>query len=230
MVHAESPIRSFCPVLDFVHAVISVVHPRQEMMRRHFGILRTTALGGVLFLLPLIVVGALIGEAVPIVIAVAEFLGRFIPTRDVAGVSLLVLVAIAICLGICFAAGVVARLSLGKRLSGWVERNVLLVFPRYAIVRDQMAGTVGGGIVESTLKPVLVRFDDHEALAFESDRNTDVGGRVVIYLPGAPDPWTGQVIFVDCSRVTPLTIDFGAAIDICKRLGRESSAALRKAM
>ena len=40
----------------------------------HF--LRTTAIGGVLFLLPLIVLGALIGQVVPIVMSIAETLGE----------------------------------------------------------------------------------------------------------------------------------------------------------
>ena len=189
-------------------------------MFRHFGFLKTTAIGGILFLLPLIVIGALIGQAVPIVIAVAEMLGKVIPQRTVGGVSLLILLALALVVLLCFAAGVVARLSLGRRFSGWVERNLLLLFPRYAIVRDQMAGTVGDGIVQSSLKPVIIKFDDHQAIAFEADRTSD---RVIIYLPGAPDPWSGQVVSVDAHRVSQADMDFGTAIDLCKRLGRRST-------
>lgn len=192
-------------------------------MERHFGFLKTTALGGILFLLPLIVVGALIGQAVPIVMMLADFLGRFIPQRSVGGVSLVIVLALVLVLLICFGAGVVARLSLGRRFSGWMERNLLLLFPRYAIVRDQMAGNVGGGIVSTTLKPVLVRFDDHQLIAFESDRGDDL---VIVYLPGAPDPWSGQIVFVKPEQVSPLNMDFAKAIEICKRLGRESVRAI----
>jgi hypothetical protein len=41
-------------------------------MIKHIGFLKTTAIGGLLFLLPLIIVGALIGQVVPIVMTVAE--------------------------------------------------------------------------------------------------------------------------------------------------------------
>jgi uncharacterized membrane protein len=144
----------------------------------------------------------------------------------VGGVSVLVLLAIACVLGLCFAAGVVARLSLGRRLSAWMEGNLLLFFPRYAIVRDQMAGNVGSGIVEATLKPVLVSFDDHQALAFESDRTAEL---VAVFLPGAPDVWAGQLIIVPAGRVTPLNMEFWKATDMCKRLGRDSAAELAAA-
>ena len=196
-------------------------------MLRHFGFLKTTALGGILFLLPLIVIGALIGQAVPMVMTLAEMLGRVLPHRTIGGVSLLIVLALALVLLVCFGAGVVARLSLGRRLSGWMERNLLLLFPRYAVVRDQMAGNVGGGIISTTLKPVLVKFDDHELVAFESDRSAD---RVAVYLPGSPDPWSGQFVFVRPEQVTPLSIDFARAVDMCKRLGRDSTTTLEEAM
>jgi len=195
-------------------------------MLRKIGFLKTTAIGGLLFLLPLIVVGALLGQAVPIVLAIADFLGRFLPTRSVGGVSILVVLAIACVVGLGFAAGVVARLSLGRRFSGWMERNLLVLFPRYAIVRDQMAGKVGGGFIEATLKPVLVTFDDHQALAFESDRTSEL---VAIFLPGAPDMWSGQFIMVPPERVAALDLEFWRANAMCKRLGRESAAELHAA-
>ena len=43
------------------------------------GFLKTTAVGGLLFLLPLIVAGALIGQMVPIVQAIAEVIKKVLP-------------------------------------------------------------------------------------------------------------------------------------------------------
>ena len=195
-------------------------------MLRRFGFLRTTALGGVLFLLPLIVLGALIGQAVPIVAAVARFIGKIIPVQGAVGVSIVIALAVALCMLICFGAGMVARLSLGRRLSGWMEHHLTLLFPRYIMVRDQMAGKVGAGLIESSLKPVLVSFDDHQVLAFESERTAE---RVVIFLPGAPDPWSGQIVFVEPRQVAPLSMEFGRAIELCKRMGHGAAAEIGQA-
>lgn len=193
-------------------------------MRRPFGFLGTTLLGGVLFLLPLIVVGAVVGQVVPIVVSIAAFIGRFVPGRSPWTVALVMALAVGVCILLCFAAGFFARLSFGRRLSAWMERNLLLIFPRYAVVRDQMAGSVGGGLISTTLEPVLVTFDDYQTIAFEVDRSAE---RVALYLAGAPDPWSGQVVFVEPRRVAPLDLEFSAAVDLCKRLGRGAASALR---
>jgi hypothetical protein len=78
------------------------------------GFLRTTAIGGLLFLLPLIVLGALIGQVVPIVMTVAETLGGILPVRTPGGIALLVLLAIAILLPLCFGTAVASCEQLGR--------------------------------------------------------------------------------------------------------------------
>ena len=90
-----------------------------------FGFVRTTAIGGLLFLLPLIVVGALIGQVVPIVITVAHFLREILPGtfRTPGGLAILILLAIAVVLLLCFAAGVIARNSIGRKFSEAFEKN-----------------------------------------------------------------------------------------------------------
>lgn len=187
-------------------------------VRAQFGFLRTTALGGLIFLLPLIVVGALVGQAAPLLVSAAEFLGTWIPIRSAGGIVLLVLLAIAAIGLLCFLAGLVARLSFGQRFSRWAEKTLQLLFPRYAILRDQMADNVGGDEAPR-LKPVLVEVADGRRLAFESDRAGDV---VAVYLPGAPDTWSGHVVYVPANRVEPLNVDFGTAVTMCEALGRES--------
>jgi hypothetical protein len=38
--------------------------------------------------------------------------------------------------------------------------GTLLLFPRYTILKDQMAETMGGDQTKPQMKPVIVRFDD----------------------------------------------------------------------
>ena len=96
-------------------------------MQGKLGFLKTTAIGGVLFLFPLMVVGALLGQMAPIVMTVAEFLGEWIPVRTPVGISLLILCSLSVVLGLFFGAGLLARRSWGKRISVAFERN--LCFP-----------------------------------------------------------------------------------------------------
>ena len=189
--------------------------------------LRTTAIGGLLFLLPLIVLGALIGQLVPIVMTIAAALAEFLPveTQTPGGISLLILLAIVIVLLLCFAAGLVARWSLGRRLSDAFEKKLLLFFPRYAILKDQMADSIGGDQTKPQMKPVLVRFDDSSRIGFETERSEDAQ-LVAVYLPGSPDPWAGKVALISADRIEPLKADFGVAVATCEQLGRGATTLL----
>ena len=187
----------------------------------HF--VRTTAVGGLLFLLPLIVFGALIGQVVPIVMTIADMLGDLLPSflKSPRGIAVLVSAAIGILLLMCFAAGVVASWSFSKRMSGWFEKNLLMLFPRYAVIKDQMADSIGGEQTKPQLKPILVRLDDLRRIAFETERD-DASQLVTVYMPGSPDPWAGYVAIVDADRVSPLEAEYRDASAICEQLGRGS--------
>ncbi len=174
--------------------------------------LKTTAIGGLLFLLPLIVIGALIGQLVPIILTVAEALGEYIPFKTPGGISLLILLAFVVVLLLCFGAGLLARRSLGKRISETFEKYLLLLFPRYAILKDQMAGSIGDDATKPRMKPVLAKFNDSLRIGFEIERN-DVG-LVTVYLPGAPDSWSGRSVLLRADHVEALDIEFGDAVAI----------------
>ena len=59
--------------------------------KRFINFLKTTAIGGLLFLLPLIVLGALFGQIAPIVVSVASFLNEYIPVRTATGIAILII-------------------------------------------------------------------------------------------------------------------------------------------
>lgn len=187
---------------------------------KSFGFLKTTAIGGLIFLLPLIVIGALVGQIVPIVLSIATFLSDYLDVKTPAGITLLIGLALGIVLLMCFAAGLVARWSIGRSLSRLIEKNLILLFPRYAIYREQLKGSIGGDHNRPEMLPVLVRLDDMTRIAFEAERTNDK--LVSVYLPGSPDPWSGWVVFMSPERVERLDIPFSEALGICERMGRES--------
>ena len=187
------------------------------------GFLRTTAIGGLLFLLPLVVVGALIGQVIPIVMTIAEALREVLPGafKTPSGIAILVLLAIVVLLLICFAAGVIARNSFGRKFSEAFEKKLLMLFPKYAILKDQMADSIGGDENRPKMHPVLVRFDDRIRVGFETERN-ETAKLVTVYLPGSPDAWLGHAVMVTADRIEPLASEFGVAVATCEQLGRGS--------
>ncbi len=191
--------------------------------KRFINFLKTTAIGGLLFLLPLIVLGALVGQITPLVVSVASALNKYIPVKTPTGIAILVGLSIALILLLCFAAGMFARWSLGKKISTAFEKKLALFFPRYSILKDQMADTIGGNETRPQMKPVLVVFDECQRIAFETERD-EKQGLATIFLPGSPDPWSGKVVIMKLDRVTRLNADFGHAAATCEQVGRGSIA------
>lgn len=189
----------------------------REHIEKKVGFLWTTAIGGLVFLLPLIVIGILVGQVVPIVLAIAAFLNQTLGFKTATGYLILLALSIAVVLLLCFAAGIVARWAIGKRLGAFVEKRLTLIFPRYSIYKDQLAGGLDAEALQGRMKPAILRMEGITRPVLEIER---CGHYATIYLPGAPDPWSGTIAFVEAERLDPLEIDLGEFLSAFERIGR----------
>lgn len=178
--------------------------------------LKTTIIGGVVLLLPLVIVLAVVGQGVALVGRAAAPLMALLPNRSIGGVALATLAALGLLLLLCYAAGLLARAALGRKLSESFENKLHALYPRYTVFKGMTQGLAGSDAHD--LRVVLVSFDDHQAPAMEVERLAD--GRVVVFLPGAPDPWSGNVVLVAADRVSVLPLDLHALNRVLKGLGR----------
>ncbi len=162
--------------------------------------LTTTALGGILFLVPLVFVVLILGKAYELMLRVAEPISRLLPSDTIAGVGILNLIAIAVMLLLCLLAGLIARSRPARRLYNRFDRVLLELIPGYAWTKALVSSLGDTGEVTEKFKPVLVRLDDQMQLGFEMERtDTDL---VVVFFPGAPDVRSGSVAYVEASRVS----------------------------
>jgi uncharacterized membrane protein len=197
----------------------------KDRVSHSIGVLKTTAIGGIFFLLPLIVVGALIGQTLQIVWVVAQSVHDYLPVKSPFGYSLLLAAAVLLLLLLCFAAGVAAKRSLGKQFTESIEKYLLMLFPRYAIFKEQLTGNIGGDVLHNRLKPVMVSMPEGKRLGMEVERSDSADSPekavwVTVFLPGSPDPWSGSVVIVDVNHVQRLEIPFAEAIATAEQLGR----------
>lgn len=193
-------------------------------MRRVLEFVKTMVVGGLLFLFPLVVVTAVVGKAFGLMLRFIRPLGEVLPIDSVADVALIDIVAIVALLAGCFAAGLVAQSPVGRRIYGAADASLASLVPGYAALKARLGGAVGHDDRQAALKPVLVRFDDQSQIAFEIERLGD--GRVAVFLPGAPDVWSGSAAVVDADRVTPLDLEIIQVARTLKDLGRGTAAAL----
>ncbi len=181
---------------------------------------KTMVIGGLIFLVPFAVVLLVFGKVFSVSKRLAEPLDKMIPIEAVAGIALANILAVVIILLACFLAGIVATSTRGQRLYRRIDEWLLNLIPRYAFVKSLTESL--GGQQESTLRPVLVRFDDLSQIAFEVDRGPD--DLVTVYLPGSPDTWSGSVAQVTADRVDALAGDFTSVVQSLRKIGRGASA------
>ncbi len=183
----------------------------------------TTAIGGVLFLIPLVFVAVILGKAYSIMMLVAEPINKIIPIDSVAGIGLVNILALILLLLVCVLAGVIAQSAPARVLYRKLDAVLLELIPGYAWNKTVLAGLAGDERVEQ-FKPVLVRLDDMQQVGFEIERTP--GDLVVVFMPGAPDARSGSVAYFTPDRVQALDADFLAIHKSMQHMGKGAARLL----
>ena len=101
-----------------------------------------------------------------------------------------------------------------------MDRSLLNFIPGYAFIKGFADNLRQTEEISASFVPIMVRFDDYIQMAFETERLPN--GKVAVYLPGAPNPWSGSVVFVSNDRIKPLSISLADALRNIRTLGKGS--------
>jgi uncharacterized membrane protein len=186
--------------------------------------IRTTLIGGILFLIPIAICIAVIGQGLKVANVVAKPVTAVLPVNMIGGVAVAEVLAIVLLLLICFIAGLLARVALARKAVGALEANVLARLPAYALLKTKTQSMLSPEDIEG-MSVVVMRFDDSWQIGFEIERIE--GGKVALFLPGSPDPWSGSVCIAEQDRVMPLGLPVATVANMARRLGRGANEALR---
>jgi len=196
-------------------------------MKGFISFIKTTIAGGALFLVPMIVLLAILGKAHQIASKLVTPLSKLIAVEALAGDVAIRILAILLILLVCFLAGVIARTHRARSASNWLEDNVLIYVPGYSLIKS-MTSSIGGMQNEKQLKPVLARIENAWQLGFVVEELE--AGHLAVYVPGAPNAMSGSVYFMSEDRVRPLDIPLPKAMRLMRQLGGESAALLTGTM
>lgn len=144
---------------------------------------RTTLSGGVLFLLPLVLLIGILKKAHELFLKISAPLAERLP--DIIGrFDLHNLIAILVLVAVCFISGLLFRHKLTKRCLGRLEENVLSYLPGYTLLKSIVARAVGVKI-EHGLSTVMVYNPDEDAwgIGFLVEEND---GLCTVFIPEAP--------------------------------------------
>jgi uncharacterized membrane protein len=193
-------------------------------MKNILQFLRTTLAGGILFLVPIVVLGIVLGKAIAFAHKVVDPLAERLPVESVIGLHTPMLLAIGVIVLFCFFAGFFARMALAQKIVSGLEASVLSNIPGYEFLKN--VGQSMLGVKQPEAYPVvLARFDDAWQIGFQVEVTEN--GLVAVFVPDAPNAFSGVVYFMSPDRITPANIPLAATLKCLKRLGAGSNPLLR---
>jgi uncharacterized membrane protein len=188
---------------------------------------KATVVGGLLFLLPAALVVLILGHAMRLAMHVARPVSHFLGLDQQAGfggIGAATVLAILVLVIVSFAAGIVARTQIGRKFTRWVENSLLGGLPQYQMFKSMAEGFTRLD-ASNDVKPVLVNIEDGWQIGYQIEALD--GGWVAVFLPQAPNPMSGNVMYLPRERVRLLAITMIQAMTLVRRIGIGSSDALR---
>ncbi len=192
-------------------------------MKQHIGFVKTTVIGGLVFLAPVIVLLIVLKKALEIINTVLTPFEKLIPIESIGGIVLADVLGVIALIGVCFAAGLLARRARLKQLVSRMELVILSKLPGYEFIKSMGESMVGLNS-ERQHQAVLARFDDGWQFGFEMEHLDD--GHVVVFIPGAPAPFSGSVFVMTADRIRTLDTPPSDTLHCLKAMGLGSNKLL----
>jgi uncharacterized membrane protein len=187
------------------------------------GFIKTTLIGGIFVLMPLVIVVLLVGKAFALVGKLGTAVAGKAP-ESISHVPVATILTLALLVGLCYVLGRMVAPKRDLAEGTWLERTILNRIPGYQIVRGA-AMAVFGLEGAKAVKPALLKREEGVAelvLVVESLP----GDRHVVFLPECPVPMTGTLLVVDDRLLEFLSASSVSALQIFSRWGGGTAALL----
>ncbi|MGB0970774.1 MAG: hypothetical protein ACPGVG_07410 [Mycobacterium sp.] len=193
------------------------------MKRKGTDFFNTAMVGAVVFLIPLTVVVLLADKLIEFASGFTDRLTQALSLDTAIGTVLVILIVLLVIVGICFFGGLIAQGPFFQKIRNGSAAALSVIIPGFSFVKSFGDNLQSSEECAENFIPVVVQFDEYSQIAFEIEREAD-GGKVALYLPGAPSPWSGGVVYVTSDRVRRLSMSVREALTNIRMLGGGSVA------
>jgi uncharacterized membrane protein len=191
--------------------VFTILCANQEynMLQRTKIFFRTTLLGGVIVILPTIILVfafkwlfGMVSDAIrPMTNLVVEYLT--LPDQYERLIAMLIVISVII-LG-CFAVGLFVRTKLGRWVYESFEKSLLSKTPGYTMVKETVNQFIGKKQSPfSSVALVQIFQNETKVTAFVTDKHDD--GTVTVFVPTGPNPTSGFIYHLNEQYVHPVSV------------------------
>ena len=182
---------------------------------------RTTIVGGVFFLAPIVVLIVILAKAFGFAKTGLHAIVVHIPAASDLSVGVATALSITMVALVCLLAGLVANTLIAQRLVNALESSVLSKIPAYEYLKQESASALGVAEI-GELPVVFVPMEGGWQLGVQTEALSN--GLVSIFVPGAPNPHSGSVFFFSTDTVRPAGIKLAAGLNCLRRCGAGASA------
>jgi uncharacterized membrane protein len=166
--------------------------------KRGIQFILTTVIGGVVFLIPVVVLVVVIAKAIGFMMVVAKPMADWLPVDTIGGVALANVIAGVALVLVCFLAG-----------------KVLVNVPGYLMVKSLVSGFDESRI--AGLKPVALQLGTAERVGYEIEKLPD--GRSMVFIPSPPNPFSGITQVLPPEQVTYLDVSLKQIMEVTENFG-----------
>jgi uncharacterized membrane protein len=129
------------------------------------GFFRATIVGGLLFLLPMVLILIVLRHAMQLAVKFTKPISDLLPVEAVLGVRREIFIAVLLLIFISFVAGLIANTNAGRRVIRWFENSFLGGLPQYQLMKSMAEGLARVESAES-VQPALVSIEDGWQIAY----------------------------------------------------------------
>ena len=187
---------------------------------------KTTLLGGLFVLLPLILIYLLLAEMLQLVVVLATPIADLFPAGTFDRINAPILIALLLIVGASFIFGMALRSMSLRRFGLWVERTVLGRLPLYAAVKNLSRGLIGAKEDAAFRPAVLNSSDDEQEIIYVIEEHPD--GRATVLVPWAPASFAGSVKIISRERIEMLDASLGDTSRVLRHWGMGARELLGK--
>ena len=179
--------------------------------------LKTTLVGGLLVVLPVILAVFLIDEALALLKLITMPIVEHLPESVVKDEFLATVLGLAILLLLSFITGLAMKTKIGSGTGNWFEKKVLNRIPGYSLVKSATRQFVGSED-EECFQPAVVRIgEERYALAYIIEETED--GFTTVLLPSSPAGASGYLQHVRSDQVRKVDANLGDVFTAVTRWG-----------
>ena len=182
---------------------------------------KTTIVGGLFFMAPIVVLFIIIAKAFDYAKKGLNVVLVHVPAASDLSAGAATALSVLVVALVCFLAGLVARSVTAQRVVNALESSVLSKIPAYEYLKQESASALGVAEI-GELPVVFVPMEGGWQLGVRTEALSN--DLISVFIPGAPDPHSGSVFFFSADSVRPAGVKMAAALNCLRRCGAGASA------